>query len=98
MVIVQITLERQSEDALSAFEFGNYPCPEIVIALMSGSADSFTAGSGAQHERLQQIHKQQLSRLAWSRANSSSSLCEPSSNETLLRRRWIFSQVFAIAL
>lgn len=64
VVIVQITLERQTEDGLSRFEAAVRQCPEVrECYLMTGSADyqlRVEARDAADYER---IHKEQLSRM-----------------------------------
>lgn len=63
-VVVQITLERQSEDAFAAFEAAVVRCPEIVVCfLMSGSADYLLQIQARDMEDYERLHKQQLSRL-----------------------------------
>jgi DNA-binding Lrp family transcriptional regulator len=63
-VIVSITLERQSEDFLSAFEEAVGDCPDVMECyLMAGDADyvlRLQARDAADYER---IHKEYLSRL-----------------------------------
>lgn len=63
-VIVHITLERQSEDALTEFENEIRNCPDVVSCyLMSGTDDyriEVQARDIADYER---IHKHHLSRL-----------------------------------
>ncbi|MEQ8322107.1 MAG: Lrp/AsnC family transcriptional regulator [Rhodospirillales bacterium] len=63
-VIVSITLERQSEDFLSAFERAVADCPDVMECyLMAGDADyvlRLQARDAADYER---IHKEYLSRL-----------------------------------
>ncbi|MDB5369041.1 MAG: lrp [Roseomonas sp.] len=64
VVIVQITLERQTEEGLSRFEAAARRCPEVrECYLMSGAADYLLrveAKDAADYER---IHKDQLSRM-----------------------------------
>lgn len=64
VVIVQITLERQTEDGLSRFEAAVRQCPEVrECYLMTGAADyqlRVEARDAADYER---IHKEQLSRM-----------------------------------
>ncbi len=64
VVIVQITLERQTEDHLSRFEQAVKRCPEVrECYLMTGIADYLLrveARDAADYER---IHKEQLSRM-----------------------------------
>lgn len=63
-IIVAITLERQSEDYLSAFERAVADCPDVMECyLMAGDADyvlRLQARDAADYER---IHKEYLSRL-----------------------------------
>lgn len=63
-VIVQITLERQTEQHLARFEAAVKRCPEVVQChLMTGIADyllQVEARDAADYER---IHKEQLSRM-----------------------------------
>ena len=63
-VIVRITLERQSEDALAAFEKEIGQCPDVSSCyLMSGSDDYIVHVQARDIEDYERIHKQQLSRL-----------------------------------
>ncbi|HEY4249681.1 MAG TPA: Lrp/AsnC family transcriptional regulator [Roseomonas sp.] len=63
-VVVQITLERQTEQHLARFEAAVKRCPEVVQChLMTGIADyllQVEARDAADYER---IHKEQLSRM-----------------------------------
>ncbi|MFB9971819.1 Lrp/AsnC family transcriptional regulator [Pseudoroseomonas cervicalis] len=63
-VIVQITLEKQTEDAFNRFEAAVRQCPEVCECyLMTGNADyqlRVEARDAADYER---IHKEQLSRM-----------------------------------
>ncbi len=63
-IIVAITLDRQSEDFLSAFEHAVADCPDVMECyLMAGDADyvlRLQARDAADYER---IHKEHLSRL-----------------------------------
>ncbi len=63
-IIVSITLDRQSEDHLSAFEEAIASCPDVMECyLMAGEADyilRLLARDAADYER---IHKEHLSRL-----------------------------------
>jgi Lrp/AsnC family transcriptional regulator, leucine-responsive regulatory protein len=63
-IIVAITLERQSEEYLSAFERAVADCPDVMECyLMAGDADyilRLLARDAADYER---IHKEHLSRL-----------------------------------
>ncbi|HWX51341.1 MAG TPA: Lrp/AsnC family transcriptional regulator [Roseomonas sp.] len=64
VVMVQITLERQTEEAFNRFEAAVRQCPEVCECyLMTGTADyqlRVEARDAADYER---IHKEQLSRL-----------------------------------
>jgi DNA-binding Lrp family transcriptional regulator len=64
VVIVQITLERQTEDAFNRFEAAVRQCPEVCECyLMTGASDyqlRVEARDAADYER---IHKEQLSRM-----------------------------------
>jgi DNA-binding Lrp family transcriptional regulator len=64
VVIVQITLERQTEDAFNRFEVAVRQCPEVCECyLMTGASDyqlRVEARDAADYER---IHKEQLSRM-----------------------------------
>jgi len=64
VVIVQITLERQTEDAFQRFEAAVRQCPEVCECyLMTGASDYLLrveARDAADYER---IHKEQLSRM-----------------------------------
>ncbi|MFC3124542.1 Lrp/AsnC family transcriptional regulator [Pseudoroseomonas globiformis] len=64
VVIVQITLEKQTEDAFNRFEAAVRQCPEICECyLMTGASDYLVrveARDAADYER---IHKEQLSRM-----------------------------------
>lgn len=63
-VIVRITLESQSEDALNAFERAVVECPSVVrCLLMSGSDDYLLTVLVGGIEDFERIHKTQLSRL-----------------------------------
>ena len=63
-VIVRITLESQSEDALQAFEAAVAKCPSVVrCLLMSGSDDYLVTILARGIEDFEHIHKTQLSRL-----------------------------------
>ncbi|QCI67638.1 Lrp/AsnC family transcriptional regulator [Phreatobacter stygius] len=63
-VVVRITLEKQSEEALARFEEAVRKCPSIVRCLLMSGSDDYTvtvlARDIADYER---IHKMQLSRL-----------------------------------
>src|SRR5690242_3728637 len=61
-VIVRITLESQSEDALEAFERAVLECPSVVrCLLMSGSDDYLLTVLVGGIEDFEHIHKTQLS-------------------------------------
>ncbi|KAA2214984.1 Lrp/AsnC family transcriptional regulator [Teichococcus oryzae] len=64
VVIVQITLEKQTEDAFNRFEAAVQQCPEVCECyLMTGASDYLIrveARDAADYER---IHKEQLSRM-----------------------------------
>nr|WP_272874819.1 Lrp/AsnC family transcriptional regulator [Roseomonas marmotae] len=64
VVIVQITLEKQTEDAFNRFEAAVRQCPEVCECyLMTGASDyqlRVEARDAADYER---IHKEQLSRM-----------------------------------
>jgi Lrp/AsnC family transcriptional regulator, leucine-responsive regulatory protein len=63
-VIVRITLESQSEDALKAFEIAAVKCQSVVrCLLMSGSDDYLLTVLARDIEDFEYIHKTQLSRL-----------------------------------
>jgi Lrp/AsnC family leucine-responsive transcriptional regulator len=63
-VLVNITLERQSEDALSAFEREIAKCPDVVACyLMSGNDDYLVHVQARDMEDYERIHKQHLSRM-----------------------------------
>ncbi|MGL5166395.1 MAG: Lrp/AsnC family transcriptional regulator [Afipia sp.] len=63
-VIVHITLDRQSEDALAAFEKGIKNCPDVVSCyLMSGNDDYLVQVQARDMEDYERIHKQHLSRM-----------------------------------
>ena len=63
-VIVHITLDRQSEEALDGFEKAVVQCPSVVRCfLMSGSEDYIVAVNARSIEDFEQIHRTQLSRL-----------------------------------
>jgi DNA-binding Lrp family transcriptional regulator len=72
-VIVQITLERQSEDFLTDFEAAVARCPDVISChLMSGSDDYLLQVVARDIEDFERIHKQHLSRLPGvARINSS---------------------------
>lgn len=63
-VIVRITLESQSEDALDAFEKAIVQCPSVVRCfLMSGSDDYIVAVNTGTIEDFEHIHRNELARL-----------------------------------
>ncbi len=63
-VIVHITLERQSEDALAAFEKEIQKCSDVVSChLMSGSDDYRVLVQARDMADFERIHKQHLSRM-----------------------------------
>ncbi len=63
-VIVRITLDSQSEEALDAFETAVAQCPSVMRCfLMSGSDDYLVAVSARNLEHFEQIHRTELSRL-----------------------------------
>lgn len=63
-VLVRITLESQSEDALKSFEAGILECPSVVRCfLMSGSDDYLVIVLARDIEDFERIHRTELSRL-----------------------------------
>lgn len=63
-VIVNITLDRQSENTLAAFEQAISRCPDVVSCyLMSGSDDYLVQVQARDMEDYERIHSQHLSRL-----------------------------------
>lgn len=63
-VIVRITLDSQSEEALDAFERAVEQCPSVMRCfLMSGSDDYLVAVSARNLEHFERIHRTELSRL-----------------------------------
>src|SRR5882724_8722424 len=63
-VLVRITLESQSEDALKSFEAGVVECPSVVRCfLMSGSDDYLLIVLARDIEDFERIHRTELSRL-----------------------------------
>ncbi len=63
-VIVTITLEKQSEDVLAAFEKAVARCPDVISChLMSGNEDYLLQVGARGIEDFERIHKQYLSRL-----------------------------------
>jgi DNA-binding Lrp family transcriptional regulator len=64
LVIVNITLDRQSENALAAFEKAIEKCPDVISCyLMSGSDDYLVQVQARDMEDYERIHNQHLSRL-----------------------------------
>ena len=64
LVIVRITLERQSEDVLRAFEKAVARCPSVLSCyLMSGVADYQVTLVARDIEDYERVHNTQLSRL-----------------------------------
>src|ERR1700758_3975211 len=63
-VLVNITLDRQNEDALAAFEKEISRCPDVVSCyLMSGNNDYLVQVQARDMEDYERIHKQHLSRM-----------------------------------
>lgn len=63
-VLVHITLDRQSEDALTRFEKAIEKCPDVVSChLMSGSDDYLVQVQARDMADYERIHKQHLSRM-----------------------------------
>lgn len=63
-VVVRITLESQSDEALKAFEAGVAECPSVVRCfLMSGSDDYVVIVLARDIEDFERIHRTELSRL-----------------------------------
>lgn len=63
-VLINITLERQSEDALAAFEKEIRKCPDVVSChLLSGNNDYLVQVQARDMEDYERIHKQHLSRM-----------------------------------
>jgi Lrp/AsnC family transcriptional regulator, leucine-responsive regulatory protein len=63
-VVVTITLEKQSEDYLAAFEAAVARCPDVVSChLMSGSDDYHLQVIARDIADFERIHKQHLSRM-----------------------------------
>jgi DNA-binding Lrp family transcriptional regulator len=63
-VIIRITLESQSEDALRSFETAVEKCPSVVrCLLMSGTDDYLLTVVARGIEDFERIHKTELSRL-----------------------------------
>ena len=64
VVIVQITLERQTEDYLRRFEAAVKQCPDVLECyLMSGSSDYLLRVEVQNTSDYERIHTEQLSRL-----------------------------------
>ena len=63
-VVVHISLERQSEDGLEAFERAIARCPSVISCfLMSGTDDYLVTVAVRDIEDFERVHKQELSRL-----------------------------------
>jgi Lrp/AsnC family leucine-responsive transcriptional regulator len=63
-VVVRITLDSQSDEALKAFEAGVVECPSVVRCfLMSGSDDYVVIVLARDIEDFERIHRTELSRL-----------------------------------
>ena len=63
-IVVSITLDRQNENALSAFEKAIGKCPDVMSCyLMSGSDDYLVEVQARDMEDYERIHSQHLSRL-----------------------------------
>jgi Lrp/AsnC family leucine-responsive transcriptional regulator len=63
-VLVRITLESQSEDALKAFEAGVVACPSVIRCfLMSGTDDYIVTVLARDIQDFERIHRTELSRL-----------------------------------
>lgn len=63
-VLINITLDRQSEDALAAFEKEISKCPDVVSChLLSGNNDYLVQVQARDMEDYERIHKQHLSRM-----------------------------------
>jgi len=63
-VLVHITLDRQNEDALAAFENEIKKCPDVLSCyLMSGNDDYLVQVQARDMEDYERIHKQHLSRM-----------------------------------
>jgi Lrp/AsnC family transcriptional regulator, leucine-responsive regulatory protein len=63
-VLVRITLESQSEEALRAFEAGVVACPSVIRCfLMSGSDDYIVTVLARDIQDFERIHRTELSRL-----------------------------------
>lgn len=63
-VFVHVTLDRQTEEAMTAFEAAVADCPDIVEChLMSGEADYLVKVAAADLPDFERIHRRDLSRL-----------------------------------
>ena len=63
-VLVRITLESQSDEALKSFEAGVVDCPSVIRCfLMSGSDDYLVMVLARDIEDFERIHRTELSRL-----------------------------------
>ena len=63
-VLVRITLESQSDEALKSFESGVIDCPSVIRCfLMSGSDDYLVIVLARDIEDFERIHRTELSRL-----------------------------------
>ena len=63
-VIVRITLDSQSEEALDAFEKAIIQCPSVVRCfLMSGDDDYIVAVNARSIEDFERVHRTELARL-----------------------------------
>ena len=63
-VLVHITLDRQNEDALAAFEKEIQKCPDVIFCyLMSGNDDYLVQVQARDMQDYERIHKQHLSRM-----------------------------------
>ncbi len=63
-MVVRITLDSQSDEALKAFEAGVLDCPSVVRCfLMSGSDDYVVIVLARDIEDFERIHRTELSRL-----------------------------------
>ncbi|KAA5604174.1 Lrp/AsnC family transcriptional regulator [Roseospira marina] len=64
VVFVHVALERQTEDAMAAFEAAVAGCPDITEChLMSGEADYLVKVAAADLPDFERIHRRDLSRL-----------------------------------
>ena len=63
-VIVRITLDSQSEEALDAFEKAVAQCPSVLRCFLMSGSDDYLVSVGARNiEHFEQIHRTELSRL-----------------------------------